>query len=267
VRDEKLPVEKIIVASSIAVYGEGAYRSADGRLFHPPLRDVGALARGEWDVRGPDGAIATPVATAEDTPVEPATPYAITKYDQERMTLVFGRDTGIATAALRYFVTYGPRQSLHNPYTGVCTLFASRIANDLPIAIYEDGMQTRDFVFVEDVARANVFALEDERVRGDVYNVGTGTPTTIADVGHAVERALGRSVPREQLGRYRPADVRHMVADVQKLGALGFEATTSLDEGLARYVAWLSTLGPLPEYFGRAELELRAAGIVRQTGG
>lgn len=258
VRDEKLPVRKIVVASSIAVYGEGAYRAPDGTIVHPPLRDPEALARADWEVNG------TPVPTSESIGVDPATPYAITKYDQERMVLVFGRDTGIATAALRYFVTYGPRQSLHNPYTGVCTLFASRISNDLPIVVYEDGRQTRDFVFVKDVARANVMALEDDRVAG-VYNVGTGRATAIEDLARAVERALGKKATIERSGKYRPADVRHMVADVSKLAALGFRASTTIDEGLREYVAWLSTLGPLPEYFGRAEAELRAAGIVRQS--
>jgi dTDP-L-rhamnose 4-epimerase len=259
VRDEKLPIRKIVVASSIAVYGEGARQKSDGSIYHPPLRDPEALARGEWEIEG------TPIPTPEAIGVDPATAYAITKYDQERMVLVFGRDTGIPTVALRYFVTYGPRQSLHNPYTGVCTLFSSRISNDLPIVLYEDGRQTRDFVFVKDVARANVFALEEERVRGDVYNVGTGRATAIEDLAHAVERALGKTAKIERSTKYRPADVRHMVADVSKLAALGWRARTTVDEGLREYVAWLSTLGPLPEYFGRAEAELRAAGIVRQA--
>jgi dTDP-L-rhamnose 4-epimerase len=263
IRDETLPVRKVVVASSIAVYGEGSYRAGDGRDFFPGLRRVEQLERGEWEMPGPDGSPSTPVPTHESAPVDPATAYAISKYDQERLVLTFGRDTGIPTAALRYFVTYGPRQSLHNPYTGVCTIFASRIANDQPVVIYEDGLQTRDFVFVEDVARANVLALESADVVGEAFNVGTGVGTTMIDLAETLQRCLGKQAKIEIGGRFRPADVRHMIADTTRLSARGFRAETSLETGLEKYVEWLHRQGPLPEYFGRAESELRAAGIVR----
>ncbi len=266
VRDEGFPVRKIVVASSIAVYGEGKYRREDGTILHPGLRRVDHLAEGLWEMRDEEEEVAAPLRTDERTPVDPATPYAISKFDEERMVLGFGRDTGIATVALRYFVTYGPRQSLHNPYTGVCTIFASRIETGQPIVIYEDGHQTRDFVFVGDVARANVHVLEDRRADGGVFNVGTGIGTTMLDLAATLQRLLRKSVPVSVGGKYRPQDVRHMVSDPTALERLGFRADTALEEGLRLYVDWLRTQGPLTEYFGRAEDELIAAGVVRTVG-
>ena len=265
IRDASLPIRKIVVASSIAVYGEGAYELPDGRPYFPGLRPIAQLESRQWEVRTDDGTIAKPVLTGEATPVDPATAYAISKYDQERMALAFGRETGIPTVALRYFVTYGPRQSLHNPYTGVCTIFASRIANQLPLVIYEDGLQTRDFVYVEDVARANVHVLESEQANGRVFNVGTGNPTRLSDLAEVLQRCLGTKATVDRSDRFRPSDVRHMVADPAALASIGYTANTTLEEGLDRYVGWLSRQGPLPEYFGQAESELKAAGIVRSS--
>lgn len=266
IRDGRLPVRKIVVASSIAVYGEGKYVCAAHGVQFPGLRDVRDLERRIWEMPCPAcGSPMQPQRTDEATPVEPATAYAISKYDEERMVLVFGRDTGIPTVALRYFVTFGPRQSLHNPYTGVCTIFASRIANQLPIVIYEDGLQSRDFIFVSDVARANLFALEEERARGRAFNVGTGVATPMQNLAATLQQCLGRSADVEMPGSFRPADVRHMVADPSALAALGYRSEVSLRDGLQKYVDWLATQGPLPEYFGRAQQELKAAGVVRSA--
>jgi dTDP-L-rhamnose 4-epimerase len=266
IRDERLPVRKIVVASSIAVYGESQYRCAEHGVFKAGLRPVERLARGQWEMPCPVcQAPAQPLPTSESTPVDPATAYAISKYDQERMVLVFGRDTGIPTVALRYFVTYGPRQSLHNPYTGVCTIFASRVANGLPMVIYEDGLQSRDFIFVKDVARANVFVLEQESANHQVFNVGTGQSTSMLALAETLKRCLGGAAVMEKPGKFRPADVRHMVADTSRLQRLGYRAETSLEDGLRQYVAWLREQGPLPEYFSRAQAELQAAGVVRSV--
>lgn len=266
IRDERLPVQKIVVASSIAVYGESQYRCAGHGVFKAGLRPVERLARGQWEMPCPVcQAAAQPLPTSESTPVDPATAYAISKYDQERMVLVFGRDTGIPTVALRYFVTYGPRQSLHNPYTGVCTIFASRVANGLPMVIYEDGLQSRDFIFVKDVARANVFVLEQASANHQVFNVGTGQSTSMLALAETLKRCLGGAAVMEKPGKFRPADVRHMVADTSRLQRLGYRAETSLEDGLRQYVAWLREQGPLPEYFSRAQAELQAAGVVRSV--
>lgn len=264
IRDEKLPVRKIVVASSIAVYGEGKYRCAQHGVIFPSLRPVGQVERREWEVKCPQcGEALAPLLTDEQTPVEPATAYAISKYDQERLALTFGRQTGIPAVALRYFVTYGPRQSVHNPYTGVCSIFSTRIMNGLPIIIYEDGHQTRDFVFVRDIARANLFVLEEPRADFEVFNVGTGEKTSIRQLAAILQEYLGREGEIEFPERYRPGEVRHMAADVSRLAELGFRAETSLRAGLQQYVEWLAEQGPLPEYFSSAEKLLQAAGVVR----
>jgi len=266
VRDDDLPLRKIVVASSIAVYGEGKYACPTHGVVFPHLRPVEQMARGSWEVPCPTcGAAASPLPTDEETPVDPATPYAISKYDQERLVLTFGRETGLPTVALRYFVTYGPRQSVHNPYTGVCTIFSSRIVNGLPVILYEDGRQSRDFIFVDDVARANVFALEDPRAAGRPFNVGTGAFTTIRELAAALQRALGRDARIEVPDRYRPGEVRHIGADVGRLADLGFHAQVRLGDGLRRYVDWLSELGPVPEHFSQAETLLRDRGVVRSA--
>jgi len=266
IRDERLAVQKIVVASSIAVYGEGAYFCKEHGSIYPGLRSIEQLEGRRWEVECPRcGAALEPRLTDEATPVEPATAYGISKYDQERLVLIFGRQTGIPTVALRYFVTYGPRQSVHNPYTGVCSIFSSRIMNGLPIVIYEDGNQTRDFVFVRDIARANLFVLEDDRANFQVFNVGTGRPTSIRDLAYALQKCLGREGAVELPNSFRPGEVRHMAADVSRLSRLGFRAETSLEDGLGDYVSWLSQQGPLPEYFARAQKELEDAGVIRAS--
>ena len=264
IRNENVPVRKVVVASSIAVYGEAGYSCAEHGAFYPGLRALPRLEAGQWEMPCPRcGRDARPLATCESTPVEPGSAYAISKYDQERLTLVFGRDTGLPVVALRYFVTYGPRQSVHNPYTGVSTIFASRIANTLPIVIYEDGNQTRDFIFVKDVARANVFALENDACNHQVFNVGTGVATTMKQLAATLQACIGKESAVAIPGEFRPADVRHMVSDPARLAARGFRVETTLEAGLRQYIEWLATRGPLPEYFSKVQAELQHAGIVR----
>jgi dTDP-L-rhamnose 4-epimerase len=266
IRDEHLPIQKIIVASSIAVYGEGKYHCPRHGVVFPSLRPIEQVERGEWEVKCAHcHTTLSPLPTDEETPVEPATAYAISKYDQERLVLTFGRQTGIPTVALRYFVTYGPRQSVHNPYTGVCSIFSTRILNHLPIIIYEDGYQTRDFVFVRDIARANLLVLEEARANGRVFNVGTGQATTIRQLAQLLQECWRQEARVELPNRFRPGEVRHIVADVHRLAELGFRAETSLREGLQQYVAWLSEQGPISEYFSSAERQLQTAGVVRSA--
>jgi dTDP-L-rhamnose 4-epimerase len=268
ISEKKLPVQKIVVASSIAVYGEGKYVCAEHGICFPSLRPIAQFERREWEVKcGRCGRPLSPLPTDEETPVEPATAYAISKYDQERLVLTFGRQTGTPVVALRYFVTYGPRQSVHNPYTGVCSIFSIRLLNDLPVVIYEDGNQTRDFVFVRDVARANVFVLEDSRANFGVFNVGTGHMTTVRTLMNLLGEFLQREPRAELSGRFRPGEIRHIAADTSRLAGLGFRATVSLEEGMRQYVAWVSQQGPLRDRFSTAERRLEAAGVVRTAVG
>jgi dTDP-L-rhamnose 4-epimerase len=266
IRSTRLPLEKVVVASSIAVYGEGKYRCPRHGEVFPGLRGVAQMERREWEVQCPRcGAPLAPLPTDEDTPVEPSTPYAISKYDQERLVLTFGRQTKIPAVALRYFVTYGPRQSVHNPYTGVASIFSARILGGLPVLLYEDGNQTRDFVFVEDVARANLFALTDPRVGSGVFNVGTARATTVRALAEMLQECLQKEARIEVPGRFRPGDVRHMTADGSRLERLGFRPERSVREGLQKYVDWLQEQGPLPDSFATAEGELFDAGVIRSA--
>jgi len=264
IRDENLPIQNILVASSIATYGEGKYRCPEHGVVFPSLRPIEQLERNEWEVRCVQcGAPLTPLLTDEETPVEPATAYGLSKYDQERLVLMFGKQTGIPVVALRYFVTYGPRQSVYNPYTGVCSIFSTRILNNLPIVVYEDGLQTRDFVFVKDVARANLFVLGEPRANLQVFNVGTGRPTTIRQFSRLLQECWQRPAREEFPKRFRPGEVRHIAADCSSLAELGFQAETTLEVGLPQYVEWLSDQGSVPEYFSEAEKQLQATGVVR----
>src|SRR5438034_3807848 len=183
IRENKLPIKKIVVASSQAVYSEGAGECPEHELVFPPVRPVEQLRRGDWQVHCPIcGAITKSVPTPENAPVGGETVYGLTKVDQERLVLLWGKQVGIPAVALRYSCTYGPRQSIFNPYTGVIAIFCTRLLNDLPPVLYEDGEQTRDFSFVEDVARANLLAVETDRLDGLAVNIGSGRGIPIREI-------------------------------------------------------------------------------------
>jgi dTDP-L-rhamnose 4-epimerase len=265
IAEEFRGVEKIIVASSVAVYGEGKYRCRKDGEFHPEPRSPGELARGEWEMKCPCcGAEVEPLPVSEEDRVAPASPYALSKYDQERLVLNFGREHRMPTVALRYFLTYGPRQSLLNPYTGVTSIFATRIINDLPPVVYEDGRQKRDFIFVEDVAEANLLAMESDALDGEAVNVGSGRATSILDLARALAQALGKKISPELRGEYRPYDVRHIFADIAKLKRLGFQPETNLEQGLGKFLNWLARQRDIKEYFTEAEKQMKAKGIIQK---
>jgi dTDP-L-rhamnose 4-epimerase len=219
----------------MSVYGEGAYEPAPATE-----RSREQLERGEWDSRGPNGEELTPLPTPESKQPELASIYALTKYDQERMCLLYGSAYEVPTVALRFFNTYGPRQALSNPYTGALAIFASRLLNGRPPLVYEDGAQLRDFVHVTDVARACRLALERDGADGQPVNVGSGHGTTILEVAQRLARVLGKPIEPEVPGSFRAGDIRHCFADVSRAReALGFEAEVELDAGMAELGAWL----------------------------
>jgi dTDP-L-rhamnose 4-epimerase len=266
IREQGLPVQKIIVASSIAVYGEGKYRCSEHGVRYPELRPISQLEQGDWEVKCPScGQRLVPLPIDETAPVSPGPPYSISKYDQERLVLNFGKAHSIPSVALRYFVTYGPRQSISNPYTGVCSIFSTRILNGLPPVVYEDGHQTRDFVFVEDVARANLLALDSKEADYRVLNVGTGRPISILSLAETLIRLYGKDLEPVTKGEFRPGDVRHIAADIGQIQTLGFEPHYSLEEGLHKYIEWIESKSSVKEYFSDAERALKAAGVVRTT--
>jgi dTDP-L-rhamnose 4-epimerase len=235
------PVEQLVVASSMSLYGEGLYRTSSGAIASGLDRTLEQLRRGDWEVRDADGEVLTPVPTPEDKAPSLNSVYALSKYDQERLCLMLGRAYGMPTVALRFFNAYGPRQALSNPYTGVLAIFAARLLNDNPPLIFEDGLQRRDFVSVYDVARACRLALEVPEAAGHVLNVGGGQDYTVREIAERVARVLGRDhVEPEITGKYRVGDIRHCFADVTLARqVLGYAPRVTLDEGLAELAEWL----------------------------
>jgi dTDP-L-rhamnose 4-epimerase len=236
------PVRRLVVASSMSIYGEGLARAADDRLVEPVERPVEQLRRGHWEISGPANEALEPVPTPESKRPALSSVYALNKYVQERLCLIFGRAYGVPTVALRFFNVFGTRQALSNPYTGVLAIFAARMLNGRPPLIFEDGQQRRDFVRVRDVARACLAALENPAAVDQVFNVGGGRSRTVEEVARALAGALGRDDLRPQItGRYRAGDIRHCFADLTRARAvLGFEPVEDFDAGLVELGEWLA---------------------------
>ena len=252
---------KLLVASSMSIYGEGAYVCERCGPSSPDVRPAEQLARREWELCCPScGGILEPSPTPESKPLVPTSVYAITKRDHEELFLVIGRAYGIPTVALRYFNTYGPGQSLGNPYTGVAAIFSSRLLNGHAPTVFEDGRQTRDFVHVSDVVQANVLALEADDISG-IYNVGTGRATSVSRVAELLATLLRPGTVPEIVGRFRAGDIRHCVADIAKVRAeLGYEPRVSLEDGLAELVRWVAAQ-EAPDRFEDSRAELEARGL------
>lgn len=261
----KYPVEKIVVASSQAVIGEGMYQCSEHGLIHPELRPLEQMSREDWEVRCPvcnKQMIPQPI---DETQLNPKTPYAISKFTEEDMSVKIGAAHGLPTVALRYSLTYGPRQSIFNPYTGVCSIFSTRILNDLPPVVFEDGYQTRDFIYVGDVAMANLIAAENDGANYQVFNIGTGKATTVLDFIKTLADAYGKDLQPEVQGKFRHGDVRHLFADSTKFRKLGWQPQISLSEGIALYAKWIQSQGVIKDYFGEAEVLLRKSNVVRES--
>jgi dTDP-L-rhamnose 4-epimerase len=254
------PPRRLVVASSMSIYGEGRYRDAQGAIHDAVERPFFALKRGDWEPRSEQGSELTPVPTPEDKPPCLSSVYALSKFDQERMSLVVGRAYGIATVALRFFNTYGPRQALSNPYTGVLAIFASRLLNGNRPLVFEDGHQRRDFVSVYDVVSACRLALESEAAVGSAINVGSGRSVSIGEIARRLASILRcPSLAPEVTNRYRVGDIRHCFADIGRARALlGYEPLVELDRGLERLGHWLRAEKPVDRTeAARRELEQR----------
>src|SRR4051794_34824250 len=255
------PTRKLVVASSMSVYGEGAYVDERQRPCAAVDRTRAQLERGRWDPVGPAGERLEPVATPETKQPALTSVYALGKYDQERLCLIFGQAYALPTVALRFFNVYGPRQALSNPYTGALAIFASRLLNDRPPLVFEDGAQRRDFVSVHDVARAVELALTEDGADGSVVNVGSGRPRSILEIAAELASVLGREIEPEVTGRARLGDIRHCYADVSRAAELlGFEARVTLEEGLSELAEWLEGQAA-QDRAGDAAAELAARGL------
>jgi dTDP-L-rhamnose 4-epimerase len=266
IREKNLPIKKIVVASSQAVYSEGAGTCPEHGLVFPNVRPVEQLRTGDWSVRCPIcNAISNSVPTPENAPVSGETVYGLTKIDQERLVLLWGKQTGIPTTALRYSCTYGPRQSIFNPYTGVIAIFCTRLLNNLPPVLYEDGEQTRDFSFVEDIARANLLAAETDKLNGLAVNVGSGRGVPIRQIAEQVSEALDIEITPEAIGEFRPGEMRHLTSDTTRIRAAGYEPRVDLATGIGRYLDWIRAQTDVREYFSEATNILRNKGIVHKV--
>ena len=235
------PVARLIVASSMSLYGEGLYRCPDGSICTGEERDLDQLRAGDWEVHNAEGELLTPVPTPESKLPSLASVYALSKFDQERMCLLIGRAYGIPTTALRFFNVFGTRQALSNPYTGVLAIFASRLLNEKRPSVFEDGLQRRDFVSVYDVARACCLALEHPESAGGVFNVGSGRSYTIAEIAERIAKVMGKEYLEPELtGKYRVGDIRHCFADITLArSTLGYEPEVDFEEGLEELAGWL----------------------------
>lgn len=260
--DSKANLEKLIVASSMSIYGEGRYSCPDCGPVAPPIRTNTQLRSGAWEINCPAcGKVVVPVPTAEDKPSQVTSVYALSKRDQEELCLVFGRTYDIPVVALRFFNIYGTRQALSNPYTGVAAIFASRLLNDQPPLIFEDGNQQRDFVSIHDIVRANLLAMKRPQANGQIINIGTGQPITINKVAELLSQALGKDIPPVITQQYRSGDIRHCYADLTRAReVLGYEPRVSHAEGFQELVEWLQ----LQRAEDKAEIamrELKAYGL------
>ncbi|HEV2988062.1 MAG TPA: NAD-dependent epimerase/dehydratase family protein [Candidatus Angelobacter sp.] len=244
--DRKSRVEKLIVASSMSIYGEGKYLCALCGDVAPPIRPVEQLKMKQWEVVCPRcGEALAPVATDESKPLQCSSIYALSKKDQEEMCLLFGRTYELPVVALRYFNIYGSRQALSNPYTGVAAIFASRLLNGNHPLVFEDGKQMRDFVSVYDVVRANLLAMERSDADGCALNIGSGEAISIREVAMALSSALETYIPAELTGKYRAGDIRHCFADISAARRLlGYQPAVRFTEGLKELAGWLRSQQP-----------------------
>jgi len=261
--DTRAEIGKLVVASSMSIYGEGRYRcNACGDVVARP-RTAEQLRFKRWDPACPQcDRELTPVPTDESKPTQCTSIYALSKKDQEEMALLFGRTYVVPTVALRYFNIYGTRQALSNPYTGVAAIFAARLLNGRAPLIFEDGRQMRDFVSVHDIVRANLLALETSGADGEAVNIGSGHPISIREVAADLVRTLGVDVEPEVTGNVRMGDIRHCFGDLTKARArLGYEPQVRFAEGVKEMLAWLRSQTPPPDRASEATLQLQLYGL------
>lgn len=256
------PVERLVVASSMSIYGEGLYKDSAGKLTEGSSRSREQLRQSNWEVHNKSGEVLQPVATPESKTPTLASVYALSKYDQERMCLMVGEAYNIPTVAMRFFNVYGPDQALSNPYTGVLAIFASRLLNNKAPLIFEDGKQQRDFVSVYDIARACRLAIETPTAAGEVFNIGSGSSYTILEIAEKMASVMNKPELKPEItGKYRVGDIRHCFADISKAKEiLGYEPSFTLEEGMKELAQWLE--GQIAEdKVADAREELEARGL------
>ncbi|MHA1264581.1 MAG: NAD-dependent epimerase/dehydratase family protein [Candidatus Helarchaeota archaeon] len=256
-------VKKLIIASSMSIYGEGKYSCDSCGIVFPTERNIDSLKAKQWDFICPDcGQPLKPMPTDEKSQLHPTSIYAQSKRHQEEMTLLIGATYGIPTTALRFFNVYGSRQSLSNPYTGVCAIFSNRLQNNLAPIIYEDGLQSRDFIHIRDLVAANILCLEKSAADHQIFNVGTGQPTTILEIAQHLLHLFHLPLKPQITGHYRKGDIRHCFADITKIRKkLGFQPTISIKKGLHDLINWVLSQPKIENNFQMVDSELEKHGL------
>jgi len=257
-------IKKVVVASSRSIYGEGKYLSKELGAVYPKHRVSEDMDRGHFEPTYPNSGELEVAATDENSKIHPSSVYGITKQNQEQMVLTVCPTIGIAGVAFRYQNVYGPGQSLKNPYTGILSIFSTQIKNGNSITIFEDGKESRDFVFIDDVVDATILGLEKNEANNEVFNVGTGVATDVMTVAQELSKNYGVEVPLIISGNYRLGDIRHNFADLSKIKKmLGFEPKVSFEEGLKKFTAWVNTQEIQEDQFGKSIEEMKSKGLFK----
>jgi dTDP-L-rhamnose 4-epimerase len=258
-------VQRLVIASSRAIYGEGKYLCPEHGVVYPTQRSAADLSRGDFAVRHAGcGAPLEPLPTDEEALIHPTSVYGITKHAQEQLVMTVCPGLGIAPVALRYQNVYGPGQSVANPYTGILSIFANLAVTGRPINVFEDGEESRDFVYVDDAVEASVLAIESARAAGGIFNVGSGRPVTVLGVARALTRQLGAAVPIEVSGNFRIGDIRHNYACLERIGAtLGYRPRCDFESGVALLCAWVRSVDSAGSGYEASLAEMRGKGLLK----
>ena len=255
-------VRKLVVASSMSIYGEGCYQCNECGVIYPKLRTQNQLKSRAWEIKCPHcKKTALPMPTSEEKQLHPTSVYAITKQDQEEMCLTVGKSHGLPTVALRYFNIYGSRQSLNNPYTGIAAIFSSRIKNNNSPTIFEDGLQSRDFIHVRDIIQANLLVMDSAEADYQVFNVGTGKPSTILGIAEMLIKSYGKSLKPTVVNKYRSGDIRHCYADISKIKRIGFKPKITIEQGMSELISWADDIKAI-DRTEQAQKELSERGLI-----
>ena len=262
----KYGVKKVIVASSRSIYGEGKYISKELGVVYPVQRKAEHMDKGDFEVKYPGSSMLTLVATDEESKIHPSSVYGITKQTQEQMVMTVCPTVGIASVAFRYQNVYGPGQSLKNPYTGILSIFSTQIKNRNGINIFEDGKESRDFVFIDDVVEATILGIEKKEADNQVFNVGTGIATDVITVANELVKNYEIEVPITISGNYRLGDIRHNFADLSKINSLlGFVPKVSFEQGLKKFTEWVNTQEIQKDKYEESINEMKAKGLYKKS--
>ncbi len=262
--NEPNKIKKVIVASSRSIYGEGRYWSKELGHVYPEHRLGKDMDSKDFEVKYPGSSVLKLVATDEDSKIHPSSVYGITKQNQEQMVMTVCPTVGIAPVAFRYQNVYGPGQSLSNPYTGILSIFSTQIKNGNGINIFEDGKETRDFVYIDDVVDATLLGLQKEEANGETFNVGTGVPTDVVTVAKTLVKNYGLETSLTITGNYRLGDIRHNYADLKKINTkLGFSPKIDFEEGIKRFTNWVNTQEIKEDNYGKSIAELKQKGMYK----